>query len=336
MTANHNRHSQGRSNAPSLASTSNVVGVHYRVGRKIGEGSFGIIYEGCTNLLNNQQVAIKFEPKKSDAPQLRDEYRTYKILSGLPGIPPAYYFGQEGLHNILVIDMLGPSLEDLFDMCNRRFSVKTVAMLAKNMITRVQHVHERNLIYRDIKPDNFLIGRPGTKNANTIFMIDFGMAKQYRDPKTKQHIPYRERKSLSGTARYMSINTHLGREQSRRDDLESLGHVFMYFLRGALPWQGLKAATNKQKYEKIGKKKQTTAIEDLCEGYPEEFGFYLRNTRKLGFEETPDYDALRELFDSALLKMGEVDDGIYDWMLLNDGKGWEVNGQKEEADRETP
>jgi casein kinase 1 len=132
----------------------------------------------------------------------------------------------------------------------------------------VQTIHEKNLIYRDIKPDNFLIGRSNSKSANVIHVVDFGMAKQYRDPKTKQHIPYRERKSLSGTARYMSINTHLGREQSRRDDLEALGHVFMYFLRGGLPWQGLKAATNKQKYEKIGEKKQTTAIKDLCDGFP--------------------------------------------------------------------
>ncbi|KAK8244395.1 casein kinase-like protein I [Phyllosticta capitalensis] len=332
------------------SSSSNVVGVHYRVGKKIGEGSFGVIFEG-TNLLNNQQVAIKFEPRKSDAPQLRDEYRTYKILVGClakqrrrrdvaqatpadedvddsnhpaAGIPNVYYFGQEGLHNILVIDLLGPSLEDLFDHCNRRFSIKTVVMVAKQMLSRVQTIHEKNLIYRDIKPDNFLIGRPNTKAANVIHVVDFGMAKQYRDPKTKQHIPYRERKSLSGTARYMSINTHLGREQSRRDDLEALGHVFMYFLRGGLPWQGLKAATNKQKYEKIGEKKQTTAIKDLCDGFPEEFNKYLSYVRNLGFEDNPDYDYLRDLFTQALKNTGEVEDGEYDWMKINNGKGWEA------------
>jgi len=187
----------------------------------------------------------------------------------------------------------------------------------------VQSIHEKNLIYRDIKPDNFLIGRPGTKGSNIIHMVDFGMAKQYRDPKTKQHIPYRERKSLSGTARYMSINTHLGREQSRRDDLESLGHVFMYFLRGSLPWQGLKAATNKQKYEKIGEKKQTTPIKELSEGLPEEFSIYLNYVRKLGFEETPDYDFLRELFTKVMKNNSDIDDQVYDWNLLNGGKGWE-------------
>lgn len=306
-------------NSTSSQSSTNIVGVHYRVGKKLGEGSFGVLYEGL-NLLNNQSVAIKFEPRKSDAPQLRDEYRTYKVLAGLPGVPSAYYFGQEGLHNILVIDLLGPSLEDLFDMCGRKQSIKTVAMLAKQMINRVESVHERNLIYRDIKPDNFLIGRPGTKYANMVFLIDYGMAKLYRDPKTKQHIPYRERKSLSGTARYMSINTHLGREQSRRDDLESLGHVFMYFLRGSLPWQGLKAATNKQKYERIGEKKKTTPVKELCEGFPEEFGIYLQYVRKLGFEEAPDYGFLRELFNKVLRRLGETDDGVYDWMLLS-GKG---------------
>lgn len=307
--------------------SSNVVGVHYRVGRKIGEGSFGVIFEG-TNLLNNQAVAIKFEPRKSDAPQLRDEYGAYKILVGCVGIPNVYYFGQEGLHNILVIDLLGPSLEDLFDWCGRKFSIKTVVMVAKQMLSRVETIHEKNLIYRDIKPDNFLVGRPGTKQANLIHVVDFGMAKQYRDPKTKQHIPYRERKSLSGTARYMSINTHLGREQSRRDDLEALGHVFMYFLRGGLPWQGLKAATNKQKYEKIGERKQTTAIKDLCVGFPDQFRQYLSYVRNLGFEDNPDYDYLRDLFTQALKEIGETEDGVYDWMLLNDGKGWEASSSR--------
>ncbi|KAB5596430.1 Casein kinase 1 [Ceratobasidium theobromae] len=328
--------SRSMSTSNSLQGT-NIVGVHYRVGKKIGEGSFGVIFEG-TDLLNSQAVAIKFEPRKSEAPQLRDEYRSYRILAGCPGIPQIYHFGQEGLHNILVIDLLGPSLEDLFDMCGRKFSIKTVCMTAKQMLHRVQTIHEKNLIYRDIKPDNFLIGRPGTKAATMVHVVDFGMAKQYRDPKTKQHIPYRERKSLSGTARYMSINTHLGREQSRRDDLESLGHVFMYFLRGGLPWQGLKAATNKQKYEKIGEKKQTTPIKELCEGFPEEFSIYLNYVRRLGFEESPDYDFLRELFTKVLKNMGEPEDGVYDWMLLNGGKGWEsqLSGNHQHQQPTTP
>lgn len=303
-----------------------LVGNHYRIGKKIGEGSFGVVFEG-TKLPNSQLVAVKFEPRKSDAPQLRDEFRSYRTLAGTVGVPQVHHFGQEGLHNVLVIDLLGPNLEDLFDMCGRKFSIKTVCMAAKQMITRIQSVHDKSLIYRDIKPDNFLIGVPATKDANVIHIIDFGMAKHYRDPKTKVHIPYRERKSLSGTARYMSINTHLGREQSRRDDLESLGHVFMYFLRGGLPWQGLRAATNKQKYEKIGEKKQTTPIAELCEGFPEEFSIYMNYVRKLGFEEAPDYDFLRELFVKVLKNTGEVDDGIFDWTLLNNGHGVEVKGQ---------
>ncbi|PVU88736.1 hypothetical protein BB559_005420 [Furculomyces boomerangus] len=302
----------------------NVVGVHYRVGKRIGEGSFGVIYEG-TNLLTNTPVAIKFEPRKTDAPQLRDEYRSYKVLANADGIPSAYYFGLEGLYSILCIDLLGPSLEDMFDICRRKFSVKTTAMLAKQMLTRIQAVHEHNLVYRDIKPDNFLMGKQNSKYASKVFLVDFGMAKLYRDPKNHQHIPYKERKSLSGTARYMSINTHLGREQSRRDDLESIGHVIMYFLRGSLPWQGLKAANNKQKYEKIGEKKQHTSVKDLCEGFPEEFGTYLSTVRKYSFEETPDYNYLRSLMDNAIKRVGETDDGIFDWMSPSMGYGGEAN-----------
>lgn len=288
-----------------------VVGMSYRVLGLIGRGSFGIIYEGI-HILEKQPVAIKFESRKSSSPQLRDEYRAYRILAGSVGIPSAYYFGHESLYNCLVIDLLGPSLEELFTSCSRQYSVKTVAMLAKQMITRIQTIHEKNLIYRDIKPDNFLVGR--NSHNNSVFIVDFGMAKHFRDPKTKQHIPYRERRSLSGTARYMSINTHLGREQSRRDDVEALGHVFFYFLRGSLPWQGLKAATNKEKYERIGERKQNTAVSELCHGYPAEFGEFLRYARDLEFEQEPDYNYLRRLMDTVLRGLRETEDFVFDWI----------------------
>lgn len=316
--------SQNPNNMSSANTSSNnsVVGLHYKIGKKIGEGSFGVLFEG-SNIINGVAVAIKFEPRKTEAPQLRDEYRTYKHLQGCDGIPNAYYFGQEGLHSILVIDLLGPSLEDLFDWCGRRFSVKTVVQVAIQMLNLIEDVHRHDLIYRDIKPDNFLIGRQGYPDENKVHLIDFGMAKQYRDPRTKQHIPYREKKSLSGTARYMSINTHLGREQLRRDDLEALGHVFFYFLRGQLPWQGLKAPTNKQKYEKIGDKKRTTSSNVLCEGLPKQFAEYLDSVRSLPFEAEPAYEEYRMLLLSVLDDQGTSADGDFDWMHLNGGKGWD-------------
>lgn len=144
------------------------------------------------------------------------------------------------------------------------------------------------------------------KKANQVHIIDFGLAKKYRDPKTHIHIPYRENKNLTGTARYASINTHLGIEQSRRDDMESLGYVMMYFLRGSLPWQGLKAATKRQKYEKISEKKMSTPIEVLCKGYPMEFVTYFQYCRSLRFDDKPDYSYLRKMFRDLFAREGET------------------------------
>ncbi len=176
------------------------------------------------------------------------------------------WYGTEGDYNIMIIDLLGKSLEDCFDFCERRFSLKTVLMIADQLLNRIEIIHSKSFIHRDIKPDNFLIGRGLRKSL--VYIIDFGLSKLFRDPRTHRHIPYLEGKSLTGTARYASINTHLGIEQSRRDDMESLGYVFTYFLKGSLPWQGLKANTKRQKYERILEKKARTSLDTLCHGLP--------------------------------------------------------------------
>lgn len=289
----------------------------YRLQKKVGSGSFGEIFL-AVNINTGEEVAVKLESQKARHPQLLYESKVYRILAGGVGIPVVRWFGvHEKSYNVLVMDLLGPSLEDLFSFCSRRFSLKTVLMLADQMIARIEYMHNKSFLHRDLKPDNFLMGTGSS--CGKVYIIDFGLAKKYRDTQTKAHIPYREDKNLTGTARYASVNAHLGIEQSRRDDMESLGYVLLYFLRGCLPWQGLKATTKKQKYERISEKKMSTPVEVLCKGQQTEFAMYLNYCKGLRFDDTPDYLYLRQLFRIVYRTVHQSDtpyDNIFDWTLL--------------------
>lgn len=227
------------------------------VREKIGAGSFGDVYIGISQD-SGREVAIKLESTSSKHPQLRYEMKILKELQGEVGVAELFYYGVERYFSVLVISLLGNSLEDLFNHCKRRFTPVCVMLLGEQLIDRIEYMHSKNFIHRDIKPDNFLIGRG--EERNLIYIIDFGLSKKYFYPNKGRHIPWKEGKNLTGTPRYASVNNHHGYEQSRRDDIESIGYVLTYFARGKLPWQGLKAANKKDKYRKIMQKKEKVRL----------------------------------------------------------------------------
>ncbi len=187
-------------------------------------------------------------------------------------------------------------------------------MIAMQVIERIKHVHECNYVHRDIKPDNFLVGKGETEN--TIYILDFGLAKRYRDEHTHIHIPLKENRNLTGTARYASCNAHNGLEQSRRDDMESIGYVLIYFLKKTLPWKGLKCKDKNEKYQKIKELKMSTTPEKLCEGLPNEFAKYLTMVKRLGFEEEPEYKKYINMFNELFKANDYEKDYIYDWITV--------------------
>jgi len=185
-------------------------------------------------------------------------------------------------------------------------------LVADQLLHRIEYLHSKCIVHRDIKPENFMFGT-GAQIAH-IYVIDFGLSKRYW---VSQHAKFRTGLSLTGTARYASINAHEGNEQSRRDDLEAIGHMLFYFIRGALPWSGLAAKTQEEKYRKICEKKSSFPLDDLCQGHPDAFKVYLQQARKLDFKQRPDYKVMRKLFQDVRDEIGDCKDHDFEWF---DGK----------------
>ena len=278
----------------------------YHCIKKLGEGSFGMIFKGE---YNNEFYALKFESRKKGKNLLENEAAIMSYLKG-PNIPYIKSYGYSGEYNILIMQLLGKSLEDILKEI-KTFSIKSICIIVIQLLNVLEYIHNRHIIHRDIKPDNFVMGLDDL--SQFVYIIDFGLAKKYRSSSTLIHYPMINKKKLTGTARYASINALKGYEQSRRDDLESLGYVIIYLLKGNLPWQGLHAKNKDERYKKILEKKIECSSYDLCFGFPNEFERYVEYTKNLEYIEEPKYEMLRNLFMKIMRREKYKFDYIYEW-----------------------
>ncbi|EKM74707.1 hypothetical protein AGABI1DRAFT_116779, partial [Agaricus bisporus var. burnettii JB137-S8] len=304
----------------------------YRLEEEIANGGCGTVFLGV-HTIAGKEVAIKIEPAVARNSPLKQESRIYKSLMGGPGVPWIMWSGKQGDYNVMIIDLMGPSLEDLFKMCNRHFSLKSVLLLADQLISRIEFIHSKNFVHRDVKPANFVMGTG--KSAHLVNVIDFGLAKKFRDSRTSNHIPFKQDDVHGvGTSLFAAINTHLGIESARRDDLESLAYMLIYFLRGTLPWRKLRApAVPPQLSDETQPNPDYNPISAtwdlirdsklanealLTVGLPPEFDVLYKYARGLEFDDLPDYEGLRRLFRGLAARVGIEYDDVYDWTILSE------------------
>lgn len=269
----------------------------YKMISNIGSGSFGEVYL-VQDVETKKYYAAKLEQKNHDS-RLKSEYDIYLKLkhNGVTfGIPKVICFIETSQYNILIMELLGKNLDMLFEEYGKKFDIKTVLKIGIDILSLIKSVHNAGFIHRDIKPNNFMIG--GGSKKDKLYILDFGLSKQY--VKKQKHINIHMERSLVGTARYASINVHMGIEPSRRDDLESIGYMLIYFIKGRLPWQELKKKRGTDKIKAIGDRKTYTDLDKLCNGIPKCFPELVKYSRNLQFDQCPDYDYLISLFvDSA-------------------------------------
>ena len=280
----------------------------YKIIKRLGRGSFGYIY---LVEYQNKLYAMKLENTKKGYYILDKEIYLMIHLYG-PRIPYAKSFGQCGYYNVLVMELLGKSLEDIKLMLpSKKMTIPCVCKLSYQMLQILEHIHRKSFLHRDVKPDNFIMGIG--PNSHLLYMIDFGFAKTYRDPTTLAHHPMQKGAGITGTARFASINTLSGYTQSRRDDLESLGYAIVYIAKGTLPWANIKCDNKDALYNRILETKIQTTPENLCSGLPAQFEEYIKYIRGMSYEQEPNYKYLRNLFLITLQNLGGKMDFSYDW-----------------------
>ncbi|MES1910548.1 MAG: hypothetical protein MHM6MM_003123 [Cercozoa sp. M6MM] len=316
-----------------------VVDERYSVKSELGKGSFGAVFLGQSRNTGDN-VALKFESIQVRSKQLEKEYRLFREFyerarqnDVLLRTPRVLYFGELQEYNFMSMTLLGPSLENLFEKCRRKFTLRTVLMLGDQMLSCMQFVHDNGYLHRDLKPNNFCVGLDDNER-NFVYVIDFGLAKPYL-LEDGAHIPLTEGRSMVGTARYAPVASHIGREQGRRDELESLLFILVYFLKGKLPWQGLPAKNHREKNEKITQTKRTTTTAQLCEGLPAEFVELLRYVRHLKFTERPNYASMRRKLARLFARKRYFERPLFDWEDLDfdlSGLGeYDAQTQKQQA-----
>ena len=287
----------------------------------IGSGSFGqVLYGKHKN--TDLEVAVKVISSDTSAETIKKEINFSKQLQKINGFPTIYYTCVYDKKNIIVESLLGPSLDKLFKYCGRQFPLKTVCLIGKEMVKRLENMHEKGILHRDLKPNNLTWGNYNSSynnisnnnsiinnkynklDINTIFLIDFGLSCYYLESGIgSKHYKIKNNLSFVGTLRYASLNSHKGIRQSRRDDLESMIYILIYFLKGKLPWQDVKAKQKEERHKLITEIKSKVTIESLCENTPKEFAELLTYVKNLEFEETPLYTKFYAFFHNLIEKI---------------------------------
>ena len=284
--------------------------------RKIGSGSFGQIYQ-CLNMKTKEIFACKIESINELNPQLYHESKIMNIMKNCDGFPTCYSFCYTEQDKVIIMDYLGANLDTIMNkLPNKKFSIKTSLMIMIQCLERLRNLHDKGIIHRDMKPENFVIGRKNKER--TIYLIDFGLSKKYIN-ENNMHISMKKDRNIIGTVRYISMNTHQGLEQSRRDDLESLIYIIIYFIKGELPWQNIKVKNKTERYNKIYemKKKATEKGGELCSSLPNGFQTIIDYVLELEFTEKPDYSMLKKVVEIILAHKNYFNDLQFDWYNLD-------------------